>query len=75
MNWPRRSKFEAFAVSGDGGSSSLPLPDQRVACEGLRKSAIGQIFFGVKKQKFDREDARLLLRLLRGVAGPHEPND
>jgi len=35
------SKFEAFAVSGDGRSGSLPLPEQRVACEGLRKSAIG----------------------------------
>jgi hypothetical protein len=30
----QRSKFEAFAVSGDGRSGSLPLPDQSVACEG-----------------------------------------
>jgi len=42
----QRRKFEAFAVSGDGRSGSLPLPDQRVAFEGLRKSAIGRIFFG-----------------------------
>ena len=41
----QRSKFEAFAIRCDGRSGSLPLPEQRVACEGLRKPAIGQVFF------------------------------
>jgi hypothetical protein len=40
----KRNKFEAFAVRCDGRSGSLPLPDQRVACEGPKKSAIGPVF-------------------------------
>ena len=41
----QRSKFEGFAVSGDGRSGSLPLPDQRVAREGRENLQSGESSF------------------------------